>query len=69
MYEKCLMHELAKRGCRVQSQVWLPVMYDGVQIDGGYKIDLLVEDSVIVELKVVEPFWMFTRRNRSPTSS
>ncbi len=54
VYEKCLRHELIKRGLRVQSQVWLPVLYDGEEIEGGYKIDLLVEDCVIVELKVVE---------------
>jgi GxxExxY protein len=54
VYEKCLRHELTKRGLTVQSQVWLPVIYDGVEIEGGYKIDLLVENCVVVELKVVE---------------
>jgi len=54
VYEKCLKHELGKRGLRVETQVWVPVVYDGLEIEGGYKIDLLVEDSVIVELKVVE---------------
>lgn len=54
VYEKCLKHELMKRGLKVESQVWLPVVYDGVVIEGGYKIDLLVEDRVIVELKVAE---------------
>jgi GxxExxY protein len=54
VYEKCLKHELAKRGLRVETQVWLPVVYDGVEIEGGYKIDLLVEGQVVVELKVVE---------------
>lgn len=54
VYEKCLKHELTKKGLRVQSQIWLPVIYDNIPIEGGYKIDLLVEDSVIVELKVVE---------------
>ena len=53
VYEKCLKHEVTKRGLRVASQVWLPVLYDGVEIEGGYKIDLLVEDQVVVELKVV----------------
>ena len=41
-------------GLAVESQVWLPVLYDGEEIEGGYKIDLLVEHDVIVELKVVE---------------
>jgi len=54
VYEKCLKHELGKRGLRVETQVWVPVVYDGLEIEGGYKIDRLVEDSVIVELKVVE---------------
>ena len=54
VYETCLKHELAKRGLKVSSQVWLPVLYDGITIEGGYKMDLLVEDEVIVELKVVE---------------
>ncbi len=54
VYEKCLRHELVKRGLRVESQVWVPVIYDGVKIEGGYKIDLLVESDVVVELKVVE---------------
>jgi GxxExxY protein len=54
VYEKCLKHELVKRGLRVESQVWVPVIYDGVKIEGGYKIDLLVQAEVVVELKVVE---------------
>jgi len=54
VYERCLKHELIKRGLRVEEQVWLPVRYDGVEIDGGYKIDLLIENRIIVELKVVE---------------
>ena len=54
VYEKCLRHELKKRGLSVESQVWLPVIYDGEEIEGGYKIDLLVEHEVVVELKVVE---------------
>jgi len=54
VYEKCLRYELEKRGLKVESQVWLPVIYDRVRIEGGYKIDLLVEGEVVVELKVVE---------------
>jgi GxxExxY protein len=54
VYERCLKHELTKRGFTVASQAWVPVIYDGVEIEGAYKIDLLVEDCVIVELKVVE---------------
>ena len=43
VYEKCLKHELVKCALRVDSQVWLPVIYDGIEMEGGYKIDLLVE--------------------------
>jgi GxxExxY protein len=53
-YEACLLHELRKLGLSVISQVSLPVEYDGVKIDAGYRIDLLVEDCVIVELKAAE---------------
>jgi GxxExxY protein len=53
-YEACIIHELKKRGLTVLSQIALPVFYDGVMIELGYRIDLLVEDSVIVELKAVE---------------
>jgi GxxExxY protein len=53
-YEACLAHELNKRGLRVERQVELPVVYDGVQIDLGYRLDLVVEGAVIVELKAVE---------------
>jgi GxxExxY protein len=53
-YEACLKHELSKRGLKVLSQVMLPLVYDGVTIDVGYRLDLLVEDEVIVELKAVD---------------
>ena len=53
-YEACLVHELRTRGLKVQSQVALPIVYDGVRIDAGYRLDLLVEGVVIVELKSVE---------------
>lgn len=54
VYEACLIHELNKRHFKTASQISLPVFYDGVTIDLGYRIDLLVEDEVIVELKAVE---------------
>lgn len=53
-YEACLLHELRKLRLKVNTQVALPVAYDGVKIDAGYRLDLLVEDTVIVELKAVE---------------
>ena len=53
-YQACMAYELRKRGLRVDCEVQLPVVYDGAQIDVGYRIDMLVEDSVIVENKAVE---------------
>ncbi len=53
-YEACLKHELGKRGKDVKQQVGLPVMYDGIQIDLGYRLDLLVDREIIVEIKAVE---------------
>lgn len=54
VHEICLAHELQKRGLRVERQVEVALMYDGVRIDAALRIDLLVEDCVIVELKAVE---------------
>ncbi len=54
IYEKCLCHELAKRKIAFERQKPLPIVYDGLRLDGGLKLDLLVEESVIVELKTVE---------------
>lgn len=53
-YRACLIHELRKQGIRVASEVGLPVVYDGEKMDLGYRIDLIVADSVIVEIKCVE---------------
>jgi len=54
VYRKCLQHELAKTGMNVRSEVALPVIYDGIYLESGYRADLLVENTVIVELKCVE---------------
>ena len=53
-YEICLAHELECHGINVKSQVYLPVKYKGILLDAGYRVDLIVEDSIIVELKAVE---------------
>ncbi|MBI5081443.1 MAG: GxxExxY protein [Chloroflexi bacterium] len=53
-YQKCLAYELHKRGLKVETEVLLPITYDGQQLDAGYRLDLLVEGSVIVENKAVE---------------
>jgi GxxExxY protein len=54
VYEVCLCHELAKAGLKFQRQIELPIVYDGVRLESGFRIDVLVEDAVIVELKAVE---------------
>jgi GxxExxY protein len=54
VYEVTLAHELQKRGLRVRRQVPIPIEYNGLRFDEGFRADLLVEESVIVELKSVE---------------
>ncbi len=51
MYKLCLAYELRKRGLKVDAEVAVPIIYDCVRIDAEFKIDLLVEDSVIIEAK------------------
>jgi GxxExxY protein len=53
-YEVCLVYELEHMGLQVERQKSLPIVYKEVQLDHGYRIDLLVEETVVVELKVVE---------------
>jgi len=53
-YEACLVYELVQNGLKAESQKPLPVSYRGVRVDCGYRIDLLVEDQIVLELKSVE---------------
>ena len=53
-YEECLFYELKKNGFKVEKQKALPLMYKEVNLEVGYRIDLLVEDKIIIELKSVE---------------
>jgi GxxExxY protein len=53
-YETCLLYELEKQGFPVCRQVSIPIRYDDLTIDNGYRIDLLVGDRVVVELKALE---------------
>ncbi len=53
-YEKCLAKELGKLGFTVKSQVNLPVLYDGEKIGENYRVDLLLEDDLIIEVKAVD---------------
>ncbi len=53
-YEACLKHELIRRGFRVETQITLPVVYEGLIVDLGYRMDMLVEGEVVLELKAIE---------------
>jgi GxxExxY protein len=60
IYETCLEHELKKEGFEVERQKLIPIHYDGIIFDEGLRLDLLVENCVIIELKAVEeinPLW------------
>ena len=60
VYEVCLTHEIKKSGLTVKRQIDLPIIYDGIIFDECLRLDLLVEDSIIVEIKAVEqvnPVW------------
>lgn len=53
-YEACLAHELTKRGLIIENQKSQPVFYDGITIDVGYRMDLLVNECIVIELKAVD---------------
>lgn len=53
-YEHCLAHELALRGLSARKQVLLPILYEGQRLDAGFRIDLIVDERVIVEVKAVD---------------
>jgi GxxExxY protein len=60
VYEVCMEHELKKAGFEVKGQVSIPICYDGIWFEEGLRLDLLINDRVIVELKAVEainPVW------------
>ena len=60
VYEVCLCHELSKRKLKYQRQVDVPIVYDGMTFDEGLRLDVLVEDRIICELKAVDemnPVW------------
>lgn len=59
VYKSCLQHELAKRGLQVEREHPVPVVYDGERFDFGYRIDLLVEKIVVVEVKAAKPNPLF----------
>lgn len=53
-YQECLFYELKQNGLKVEKQKALPLIYKEVKLDAGYRIDLLVENKIIVELKAIE---------------
>ena len=55
-YEACLTYELQKIGLKVERQKGLPIIYKEIELNVGYRIDLLIEDKVVVEIKSVEEF-------------
>jgi GxxExxY protein len=55
-YQACLVYELKKKGLKVEVEKALPLVYEEIKLDCGYRIDILVEDQVVVELKTVEAF-------------
>ena len=60
IYEVCFCHELSKRNLQYRRQVEVPVVYDGIKFDEGLRIDVLIENKIICELKAVEqmnPVW------------
>jgi GxxExxY protein len=54
VYETCLCHELGKRGVTYKRQVVVPLVYDGIKFAEGFRLDILVEEHIICELKSVE---------------
>lgn len=66
IYEACLAHELRLRGLKVENQVPVPIVYEGLKLDSALRLDLLVNNLVVVELKSVEktiPHISSSRRN------
>ncbi len=53
-YRTCLVHELRRNGISAETEVPVAVVYEGVRLDAGYRIDILVEGQIVIELKVVE---------------
>ena len=55
-YQTCLIHELTKKGLETIAEQPVPIVYDDIKLDCGYRLDILVENTVIIELKTVEAF-------------
>lgn len=53
-YQACLIHELTLKNIKFKAEIPLPIIYKGLKVDGGYRIDILIEDQLLLELKAVE---------------
>ena len=53
-YQLCLAYELRQRGLQVECEVALPIIYEGIKIEAGYRIDMVIENQIIIENKTVE---------------
>ena len=66
-YESCLVFELKRLGLKLEEQKPLPVIYKDVKLECGYRMDLVVENEIIIEIKAVENYFRFTKHNFSRT--
>ena len=55
-YQECLYYEIANAGFTVERQKILPIIYKDIKLDHGYRLDLLIENTIVIELKTVEAF-------------
>jgi GxxExxY protein len=55
-YQECLFYEIKRAGLKVEKEITLPIVYKEIKLDHGYRIDLLVEDQLVIELKTVDNY-------------
>lgn len=54
VYKTCLIHKLAQKGLKIENEVSLPIIFEGLRLETGFRLDLVVENRVVIELKAVE---------------
>jgi len=59
-YEHCIAHELSRRGFSVARQIGVPLSYEGLMLDVGYRMDLVIENAIVLEIKAVDVLCRFT---------
>lgn len=62
-YQTCLAHESGHRGLLVQCEVVLPIQYEGIAIESAYRIDMLVENKIVIEKNLMKKTFPFMKRN------